>query len=509
MTATTTGRAAVVTVSTRRTGRRAITPLLIGLFATALSLVAISVPSVWYDEAATIGSATRTWPQLLAEVSNVDAVHALYYAFMHVVFDVFGYSPLTLRVPSAIAIGITAAFVVVLGRQLGRERLAIIAGLVFALLPRVTWAGAEGRSYAATTTVAVLLTVVLVHALRQRRRRWWALYAALIVVSCVLFIYVALIVVAHAVTIVILAATSPERRPWAWRTAAWRPWFIAAATGGLLLLPFAVVSLNQKSQINWIHALDATSITEVLVEQWFYTSLPFAVVGWAGIVAGLIVAFRSRFRDQRAGILIPLVLLPTILLIAASAVTSPIYTPRYLSMCLPFVALAIAVAIDAVKWRFAAVVGVALIALLAVPQVIAQRQPEAKEFSSWSSVASFIAAERAADGADSTTAVVYGTVQRHPKASARVIAYSYPDAFAGTIDVTLDTPAAETGELWETRMPIAASTDRLVGADTVYLVTSKSRDQRPETTRVLAADGWVLDEETSFTSVWVLRYVRA
>ena len=101
------------------------------------------------------------------------------------------------------------------------------------------------------------------------------------------------------------------------------------------------------------------------------------------------------------------------------------------------------------------------------------------------------------------------TAARHPIASARVIAYSYPEAFAGTVDVTLGTPAAETGELWETRMPIAASTERLVDADTVYLVTSKARDQRPETTRVLTAAGWELEEQTSFTSVWVLKYVRS
>ena len=86
--------------------RRAAAPVAVGFFAFLLCLIAITVPSVWYDEAATVSSATRSWTQLWAEVHTVDAVHALYYAGMHLVFDVFGYSPLTLRLPSAIAIGI-------------------------------------------------------------------------------------------------------------------------------------------------------------------------------------------------------------------------------------------------------------------------------------------------------------------------------------------------------------------------------------------------------------------
>ena len=490
--------------------RRSIAPLSVGLFALALSLVTIAVPSVWYDEAATITSASRSWQQLWAEVGNVDAVHALYYAGMHVVFDLFGYSPFTLRAPSAVAIGIAAAFVVVLGRQLGRERMAIIAGLTFSLLPRVTWASGEGRSYAATATAAIVLTVLFVHALKAGSRRAWVAYGAMVVLSCVLFIYLALIVLAHAITIARLIATRPARRVWPWRTAAWQPWLVATASAGLLLVPFAFFSLAQKSQINWIDPLSLLTVRQVFLDQWFFTSVPFAIAGWIGIIAGTALIVRSRGRDRRAGVLVPLVFVPTAALLVASALAFPVYTPRYLSMCLPFVAVVIAIAIDAVRMRGAAIVALSLVALLALPQIISQRVPEAKEYSSWAGVAGYLTEQRAAAGPDSTAAIVYGTVQRHPTASARVMAYAYPEAFAGTVDLTIGTPAAETGELWETRRALAAvvPTLRLQQADVVYLITSKSRDQRPAVTQILASKGWTLSAAKSLSEVNVLTYER-
>ena len=114
-----------------------------------------------------------------------------------------------------------------------------------------------------------------------------------------------------------------------------------------------------------------------------------------------------------------------------------------------------------------------------MPQILLQREPEAKESSSWKEVSELIGAERALDGPNVPTGIVYGGVQNHPIASARVIAYTYPEGFADTVDLTIDTPAAETGRLWETRTPLAANLDRVENVDVIYLVASFSRDIRP------------------------------
>ena len=89
-----------------------------------------------------------------------------------------------------------------------------------------------------------------------------------------------------------------------------------------------------------------------------------------------------------------------------------------------------------------------------------------------------------------------------------MIAVAYPDAFTGTVDVTLATPAAATGALWETENALPNSLQRLTDLDVVYLVTSFSRDVRPATTVTLRNAGWQVAEEWDLTRVHVLRYER-
>ena len=478
-------------------------PVAVGVLGLVISLVGIGTPSIWYDEAASIISATRSWEQLGAMIGNVDLVHAAYYGLLHVIFDVVGYSPVSMRVPSAIAIGVAAALTVVLGRVLDRPRLGIIGGLVFCLLPRITWAGTEGRSYAITAALAVLLTVVLVLASRGGRRSLWILYAALVVVSCVVFLYLALVVVAHAVSMAWWFASSRSR---AWPPAArWARW-TALATA--VVVPFGIGVVRQSGQVHWLKPPGHNTFREVFENQWFYTSASFAAVAWVLLVAGAVLLVRSSSGLSPASLLLPALVVPTVVLIALSATVTPVYTPRYLTMCAPFVALVMAAAIDRVRPRPLAAVALLGLAALALPQIVAQRQPEAKEHASWSDVAGLISQQRADDGPGVTTAIVYGTVQRHPIATSRVMAYSYPAAFEGTVDVTLGTPAAETAQLWETRIPLSEGIPRLAGADVVYLITSVARDQRPATTDTLRTAGWHVSREWKLTAVNVVRYER-
>lgn len=478
-------------------------PALVGLLGLAISLAGIGTPSIWYDEAATLTAATRDWDQLWAMTANVDAVHAAYYALMHVVFDVFGYSPVSLRVPSALATGAAAGLTVVLGRVLHRPRLGVIAGVVFCLLPRTTWAGTEGRSYALTALLAVTMTILLVVASRSNRRILWILYAAAVVVSCVVFVYLALVVAAHAVSMAWWFASSRSR---AWPPAArWMRW-TALATA--LVVPFGLVVIGQSGQVHWLDAPALRTVREVFENQWFFTSTPFAVVGWALIVAGAVVLLRSARGLSPASVLLPALLLPTVALLVLSVLVTPVYTPRYLTMCVPFVALVMAAAIDRMRPTPLATAAVLVLALLAVPQITAQRQPEAKERASWAAVADLIAAERALDGPQTATAIIYGAVQRHPIATSRVMALAYPHAFVDTVDVTLGTPAAQTGQLWETRIPLSEGLPRLRGVDAVYLITSVARDQRPATTDTLAPAGWHVDDMWSLTAVNVVKYER-
>jgi mannosyltransferase len=485
-----------------RREHRLAAPLLVGLLGLVISLASTTVPSVWYDEAATITAATRDWGQLWAMVAHVDAVHAAYYAMMHLVFDVVGYSPLSLRAPSAVAIGIAAALAVVLARMFDRPRLGVIAGIVFCLLPRTIWAGAEGRSYALTAALALLMTVLLVLAARSGSRLHWAFYAVAVVASCLVFVYLALIVVAHAVTLAWWVVAS--RRAAMPSVARWLGW---TALSILVVLPFFLLVRGQSGQVNWIERPGAATGRQVFQTQWFMFDRPYAAVGWVLLVAGAAVLVRRSRALSLGAVALPVLVVPTAALLLVSVSYIPVYTPRYLTMCVPFAALVIGAAVDAVRPRLVAVVALAALVALAVPQFRELRAPEAKDHSSWSQVADVIADDRAELG-DPATAIIYGTVKRHLTASSRVIAYAYPEAFENTVDVNIDTPAAETGRLWETRIPLAEGMPRLAGTDVAYLVTGITRDRRAAVTEVLAGAGWHVSEEWSLTWVNVLRFER-
>ena len=86
--------------------------LLCAALAWVLSAAGSWNASLWTDEAATISAARRSLPELWAMVQNIDAVHGLYYLSMDFWVGLTGESAFLLRVPSALAIAVAAAGVV-------------------------------------------------------------------------------------------------------------------------------------------------------------------------------------------------------------------------------------------------------------------------------------------------------------------------------------------------------------------------------------------------------------
>ncbi|MGN8049615.1 glycosyltransferase family 39 protein [Curtobacterium sp. 22159] len=497
---------------TPRTAWRA--PVLVGLFAAVVSVTLSWVPSVWYDEAATVVSATRSWAALGREVQHVDLVHATFYSFMHVWFDVVGYSPFTLRLPSAIAVGVAVGLTVVLGRILVGPRVGVLAGVFTALLPRVTWMGAEGRSFAFAMLLAVAATLLLVVAARRtgtsaRAWPWWAAYVAVSALGGAVFLYLVLVILGHGVTVALPLVRRRTRTRAAVRVAVC--WVGAAVLALAPLLPFARAASAQSAQIDWIRHISAHTVEEVLVTQFSYENTGFAVFMCTLAIAGALLALRTPRGRALLAVALPWVAVPTIGLILASLVTDPLYSPRYASFAAPTAALCMAVAVDAVPRRFArpaSIVAVALAVALTAGSWVAQRTVTAKDDSAWNAVAALIRHERAREPAGTTDAVVFGPVQRHPKATSRIIAETYPGAFVGTRDPLLGTPAGSGDTLWETQRPLSEAGRAVSGADVVWLLTAVSPDERGTVSRSLAAAGYHPEHTWTIARTRVVRYTR-
>ena len=501
----------------RRRRRALLPPIVVGVAGT-LAVGALSwVPSLWYDEGATVSGATRSIPQLLHLLTNVDAVHGAYYLAMHLWFGLVGYSPFTLRLPSAIAIGLTAALLVVLARRLLGTRTGVIAGIIFCLLPRTTWAGTEGRSYALTCLLAVAATLLLLRAVdatlaRRPDRLAWVAYTVVAVLSCIVFVYLALLIAAHAV----LVLARMRHEPGSVRRLGSR-WLLSVGIAAALAAPLVVVEAHQTGQISWIHPLNATTLRYVLVGQWATDNVAFAVVALtlaaAGAVALALLSRRATDAGRRATVALATALswlvVPTAALLLVSATLTPTYSPRYVTFSAPALAILIAVVIASLPRRWPAIVALVALAALSAPTWVAQRAPQAKQHASWSAVADLVATERAAEPAGQRDAVIYGPLRDHPDATMQLLAVAYPQQFAGLDDVKAGTAAADRGTLWESRVPLAEVRTRVDASRVVWLVTSDKRDWRPGVTAQLAQWGYAPDGEWHFTGANVLRFTPA
>jgi mannosyltransferase len=505
--------------------------LTIGALGVLVAAAFAWVPSLWYDEGATVTSAQRTWPQLWAELHNVDAVHGLYYALMHVWFWLVGYTPFTLRFPSALAIGVAAGLVVALGRRLGGRRLGIAAGLVFLALPRVQWAGSEGRSYATITTFAVCLTLVGMTAVRRSRNgrslHWWIAYGVLAVVAITFNVYLALAVAAHGVTFLwtMLAdrrARSADRgvRPLVPGGSLLR-WAIVSVAVLVAVSPFVLAVASQSKQVAWLGPISERTLPQVFATAWFGGVEVYAAVAWALMVLAVATALvaarrpsatvRSLFRAQAVRVALPLVVVPTLALLVATAMGRHLYTPKYASLSLPFVALLIALGITAIRKR--AVLAGALVAVLvlSVPTAVLVKTPRSKQDSTWSVAASIIASERSKQH-DSDEGVVFGSVYGHPGTTADIIRQAYPNAFAGMTDLAVRKDGAASGVLWNQNGDVATTIpSRLGDIDTVWFVggTVKARNIQPETTQVLAQHGFTAVHHWKTGRVVLTEYKRS
>jgi mannosyltransferase len=443
-------------------------PLIVGVLAAVVSLGCAGRPSFWYDEAATISASySRSLHQLWQMLGNVDLVEGLYYLLMHGWFDVFPATEFWSRAPSGLAVGGTAAGVVVLGRQFVSRDAALASGVICAILPRSTWAGIEARPYALSMMAAVWLTVLLVYATRRDDGWAWLSYGAVLTISILLDLYLALLFFAHVAFIWAFQRSKTVRRRFA----------ITSAVASCVMTPFIVAAIGQAHQISWIAPIGHRTIEDVTIQQYFERSPAFALLSALVAAAAIILWLRisAQLTDSGRQLLTlatAWLLIPTALIVAWSAFVHPIYTPRYLAFTAPAMALVLGICIAALAsrpWAVAALLGLLVIA--AAPNyLIAQRNPYAKYGMDYSQVADLIS-EKAAPG---DCLLVNDTVTFMP-APMRPLMAARPNAYRKLVDLTLWQRAADRNDVFDTNLIPEVVARPLNQCGVVWIITQADK----------------------------------
>jgi mannosyltransferase len=490
------------------------TAISFGLLAAVLSALGSWIPSLWGDEAASLLSAERPLPSLFAMLGNVDAVHGTYYLMMHFWIDLVGYTPFTFRLPSAVAVGVAVAGVVILANRLAGLRTAVFAGLVCMILPRVTYMGAEARSYAFSAAFAVWLTIILVRLLGrgELRKSRWLLYTVVLAASGYMFLFSLLIIASHAVAV---WSARPGRR-------VTMTWLLSTIAGVLLTAPVTIYGFLERRQIDYLQTANAVSVKVIAVDQWFGNT-NFAIVAWTIIgllvIAAVVAVVRIRrktvsaettvLRRQTASVpslfavAISWLVLPVVLLLCMNTIDA-VYTVRYLSFASPAAALLIGLAITTPARRWIAPVALVLLIATALPSYAFQRTPYAMNNSDWAADAAVVQAH--AHPGDAVLFDESARVSRRP----RLAEYTYPAAFVGLKDITLKTPYYDSSTWYDSTYPLTSVENKLDSVNTVWMLEYRAPGGTMDTydLQTLKSLGFTITKEFPEHASVVLELIR-
>ncbi|KDA05236.1 hypothetical protein DC31_02860 [Microbacterium sp. CH12i] len=478
---------------------------ILGTIGALIGIAGSWIPSYWGDEAASVMSANRTWGSLATLLTNVDGVHGLYYAFLHLWVGVFGSSEFSTRLPSAIGAGFMIAGTVVLVRDVVGTKTAVVAGIISILLPRTMYMAVEARSYAIGAAAAVWVSVLVLRLLRNGgTRRGWIAYAIAAAASMYLFLYLGLLLIVHGV----VAATLYRREL--------RRWGLSAVITVVLALPIIIVGFLQRSQISFLARRSYATASNVLIKQWFDAPL-IAIISWVLIVAaiGWLIwrltrrdawAWRDRAHLTIAGVV--WLALPTAILLIVNTTVSPVYNVRYLTFCTPAAAILISLGVVTLTERLTSktqltttVLLLALLAAACAPAYVSQRGPFAKDGGSdWRAVATYVH-----DHAGAGQAIVFDQSTK-PSRNPRLAMNLRPAEFAGLLDVALKTPYADRAWLWDSVIPNRDAVDLLFGVSDVWAVELTTNAAKADDVVLLEQHGYRIEstERVHRTTVYHL-----
>ncbi|MFE7183747.1 hypothetical protein [Streptomyces erythrochromogenes] len=423
------------------------------LWTLALGLWGLSrQDSVWRDEAATWQVAGRPAGEIWRMLGNVDAVHGLYYLLMHGLFEVFGASTTTLRLPSVLAVACAAVCVAVIGRRLAGFWAGLGGGLALGLLPAVQFHLQEGRPYALVVAGAGLSVLLLVSLLEDRpgRRTWprWTAYGVVVLV-CALLNWLSLLALpAHAATLWWVRA----------RRGVWLRWAAYGSGAVAGALPLVLFSRGQSDQVSWIPPV-----------AWHMLVGPGILLAVGALGAWADRPDRPRLSAAAVGL--PLLVVPQLGLLAVSLV-QPLFLDRYVLFGMVGLALLIGAGLGAAvracaprfpKASALLVPGVAVVSVLALLPVELGRRAPASRVDDVLAVAGEVARLKR-DG----DAVLFVPAAR------RDTALVSPGAFTGLTDLALaESPVASATLKGEEAQP-ARIREALLEQRRVLLVTDSS-----------------------------------
>lgn len=347
----------------------------IALAALLLRLPFLGRSSLWLDEMWSLGTARLPWRSLLSVVLHRDSNASLYYALLHVWMRMDA-SVVSTRLLSVLAGAATVFVVYLVGRRLAGARVGLIASLLVAVNGLHVQQSQEARAYSLVVLLATTATLLFIEGVEERRVRSWFAYTVTSVLAVYAHVFAVLVIAAHFSSLLFL------RR----RQVPWARVLASAAAIGALVSPVAVLLRARMGEPNaplaWVAPTSAAAIKDLF---WRLSGTPFipdpqpvpllkvyfVICAVAFVAAARVWRATGRsLSTWRLGLVFSWLFVP-IALAAAVSVFKPVFVAKFLMVCLPALALLVAIGLDSVRWswvRATAAVAVAVMGILVLPR---------------------------------------------------------------------------------------------------------------------------------------------
>lgn len=442
--------------------------------AVALCSLAVNLPwlgtiSAWRDEAATRSASTRSIAQLGQLLHNTDAVLGVYYLTLHGWLTVFGDSWFSLRLPSALAFAVAAAFGTACGRVVGGSSVAVTTGVLMVLLPGLAWAGLDARP---TAFAILLITAALWCWLKSPAVPRWPVFALVTLAG-----FVQLTSALQPVALINRRSVR-SRRFWA-----------AGAVSLVVLSPLIIAGRRQVAQVAWIQTPWPTQLSSALIGRTSESPRSANVLVATATATNLLLALSIAccvgyvaltVRTASVRRLLAWAYVTPLVAIGIGVCTgSSQYVARYFASSVPAIAVLVAIGICHVRsarWRIVITV---LLAALCMPALVAQRAPDGKRGEDLAVTARIIQTS----AHEIPVFYIDGAIS---------VALAYPEQVAGRHQHPDPNTVAASGTLWGTALPAQQLLTALPGGPSMVVASTQQAVQvttsiktRCQTTRTI------------------------
>jgi mannosyltransferase len=352
------------------------------LLALTLRLIALNSKSVFADELASLNFTKMSWAGLWHLIVGHEANMSLYYLLLRIWVGI-NQGVAFARLFSVIAGVATIPVLYQLGKKLFSESTAILACFVFAANAfHITYSQAA-RGYSLAVLLVSVSTLFFVKVTQEPGHGSALAYVVSSTASLYSHFFAGFVLLAHCFSLAFKRETFHARR---------QVFYLLAV--GLLAAPLLVfASIHQTAPIFWVQKPTLKDVYH------FFTYLTGSGLKFGLALLGIIFAAREWYvsrsgdplnREKAWGLLLVAcwLLLPTILTLAIS-LWKPVFSPRFLMICLPAMAILVAEGLMTLRPHW---LGYSVAAMLLVSSVTAlpgyYRSPGIED---WKGVTDFLA----------------------------------------------------------------------------------------------------------------------